>query len=392
MASTSLVNRVKYSPLLYNVYFKLGCFLIKLLKFFIKADDKLILFASYSGKQYDDSPKEIYEAMLNDRRFDGYKLIWAFRNPEKFVIERDGKVKVDTLSYYKTALKARVWVTNVSMTRGLNFRGKHCLSLNTWHGTPIKMLGSDLLKNSGGTFVCKGSGLGDVVLAQGMYEKDILMRVFGLDTNQVVVTGLPRNDSLASVCNSKITDIRQKLGIPVGRKIIFYAPTYREYVKDEGRNCVMRPPFNLEMWKERLGDDFVLLIRAHQEVVKVLDLVSNDFVRNVSNYPDLNELMIVSDILISDYSSIFFDFSIMHKPMLCYCYDYEEYAEKRGVYIDIRKWLPSAQNEEELLSLIKNTNLNVKSETAQKFQERFVTEYGSATKKALDIIIDSVSV
>ena len=114
----------------------------------------------------------------------------------------------------------------------------------------------------------------------------------------------------------------------------------------------------MEKWRRMLGEEYILLFRAHYEVAKGLNIVDDDFVREMSGYPQLEDLMIVSDILISDYSSIFFDYSIMAKPMLAFCYDYDRYASERGMYFDIREWLPSAENEDELLELLK---LNDKS-------------------------------
>ena len=111
---------------------------------------------------------------------------------------------------------------------------------------------------------------------------------------------------------------------------------------------------------------------------------------NVSDYCNLNELMQVGDMLISDYSGIFFDYAITGKPMLCFAYDYDEYANKRGMYFDVREWLPSAFGKDELLELIKSVGANAESEATRKFQRHFVTEYGLATKKSLDIIYRNI--
>jgi CDP-glycerol glycerophosphotransferase len=121
-----------------------------------------------------------------------------------------------------------------------------------------------------------------------------------------------------------------------------------------------------------------------------MGIEDSEFLRNVSAYPSLNDLMMASDMLISDYSSIFFDYAIQGKPMLCYCYDYETYAEKRGMYFDIREWLPSASNEEELIRLIGNTDTTTRNEATIKFQQEYVTEYGHATEKSLDIIYEQL--
>ena len=105
MASRSLVSQVKNTKLIYNAYFYLGSSFIRLLKLFIKPNDRLIVFSSFSGKSYDDSPRAIYEGMIKDHRFDDYELVWDFRDPQKYNIERGSKIKTDTLTYYTTLLK-----------------------------------------------------------------------------------------------------------------------------------------------------------------------------------------------------------------------------------------------------------------------------------------------
>jgi len=355
---------------------------------FVKTDTKLIIFSSFGGRKYDDSPKAIYEAMLQDSRFEDYKLMWAFMHPEDYDLPKGEKVRVDTLDYYISLLRARIWVTNSSMTRGLNFSGRNTFQINTWHGSTIKRMGSDI--NSGNTsFGIKGnSKIGGIMLAQGLYDVDVFSRAFNMSANDFSVIGLPRNDELAQATKEKQDKLKISLGIPKGKKTILYAPTFREYDKDDSNNVVLLPPVNLHLWADKLGNDYVLLFRAHYEVARIIGLEENEFVKDVSAYPNLNELMIASDLLISDYSSIFFDYAILGKPMLCYCYDYEKYAEKRGVYFDIRRWLPSANGEEELLNVIYNIDTTVKSEASIKFLRNYVTEFGQATEKSLDIIYE----
>lgn len=390
MNQLSLINRVKYSKIIYSLYYNIGSLLIRLMKLFVRTDDKLIVFASFGGRKYDDSPKAIYEAMLKDNRFDGYSLVWAFMQPDKFEIPRGEKVKIDTFKYYKKLLSARVWVTNSSMNRGLDFAGKHTFELNTWHGSAIKRMGADI--NKGNTsFGLKSSKKNeDVMLAQGEYDVDVFTKAFSRPRGSFRVIGLPRNDELAHVTKDIQDAMKQQLGISPNKKVILYAPTFREYDKDSGNNVILIPPIDLQLWKEELGKDYVLLFRAHYEVAKVMGIEDNDFVKNVSSYPSLNDLMIASDMLISDYSSMFFDYAIQGKPMLCYCYDYEKYAIKRGMYFDIREWLPSASEEIELLKLIKTTDVNEKSEATKRFQKKYVTEFGSASQKSLDIIYEKI--
>src|SRR5699024_2033528 len=147
-------------------------------------------------------------------------------------------------------------------------------------------------------------------------------------------------------------------------------------------------PFDLETWRKNLGENYILLLRLHYESVSDIKIAKdNNFVLDVSNYPNLHELMIVSDLLISDYSSMFFDYSILNKPMICYTYDFERYDKHRGLYFDLRKYIPGGSiSEVELLTLIKDSIKNNRIEDVKKFRNKYVEFYGEATPKVLDCI------
>lgn len=195
--------------------------MISILKLFVKTDDKLIVFSSFGGRKYDDSPKAIYEAMLLDHRFDSYKLVWAFMQPDNFEIPMGEKVRIDTFEYYKKLLGARVWVTNSSMNRGLAFTGKHTFELNTWHGSAIKRMGADI--NSGNTsFYIKGGKRNEsVMLAQSEYDVDVFTQAFRMNKEEFRIVGLPRNDELAHVTIENQDAMKRKLSIPSDKKAIF---------------------------------------------------------------------------------------------------------------------------------------------------------------------------
>lgn len=388
MASIKIINTVKYSKVLYGLYCLVGNVFVEILKLFLKPDPKLVVFVTGGGKLMSDSPRSIYDMMCQDARFDDYKLIWAFRDVSKFSVPRGEKIQLDSFAYYRAVLKARVWVTNVSMTRGLSFTGINTFSLNSWHGTAIKMIGADVLDKSD-AFTTKKKGKDDTIfLAQGDHDVEVWQRAFNISPSRIVKTGLPRNDELVAWNNpDDIQRIKNKMGIPSDKKVILYAPTFRDYEKQDGKYLVLAPPVDFKKWESALGDDYILLFRAHPSVVKVMNIsVDNTFVRDVSTYPTLNELMVVSDVMISDYSSIMFDYSILGRPIIPYTYDFDHYQQTRGMYFDIRKELYCAENEEDLITLIKNKNLQEIKDRTILFQKKFVQEYGNATNKALDLI------
>lgn len=387
-----LIVIVKYFKPLYNIYYWIGSLIIRILKVFVKPNDKLILFISFGGKKFDDSPRVIYEQMIRDKRFDDYDLIWAFQDTEAFIIPRGRIIKIDSFKYYITALKARCWITNSTVERGLDFKGKNTLYFNTWHGTPIKKMGADISRDNK-SFGKKLKWKVDLMTSQSEYEADIFSRVFNIDRDKFIVCGLPRNDVLSNRRMETKQKMMQRIGLPLDKKVILYAPTFREYERDEKFNCVIKPPIDFDKWKKTIGDEYIILLRAHYEVAKVLNVKSNDgFVYDVSSYPVLNDLMLASDLLISDYSSIFFDYSILNRPMLHYTYDYNEYVDKRGMYFDIRRELHgSSGDEEKLLSLIKELNYSESIGKVRDFRGKYVESYGNATNISLDIIFKKLS-
>ena len=254
-------------------------------------------------------------------------------------------------------------------------------------------MGSDISKDNKSFGTKERNCPYDVFCAQGQYDAEIFKRSFGVPDNSMKIIGLPRNDELLNdVGEERKSQIKAKLGIDKKKKILLYAPTFREYTKDEKYNCIIAPPIHVERWKEKFSDDYILLFRAHYEVVKVMNLVSDDFVKDVSSYPDLNELMIISDILISDYSSIFFDYSVMGKPMLCFAYDYDEYQTKRGLYFDIRKELNcmDLDTEEKLIEEVTTMNEDYRKSIACSFRDKYIRSSGSATKQSLDLIFNEI--
>lgn len=374
-----LKNFVKNNKIIYAIYYVIMSLIVNIIKLFVRTDEKLILFVSYGGRHYNDSPKNIYEYMKNDERFKDYKLVWAFVEPEKFDV--DNKIKIDTIKYYKTALKARCWVTNVMVERALKFRGKKTFYFYTTHGVLIKLMGKDLRKGS--SFDTFNKLQYDYCIVQSEYEKKIVQSQYDLTPEKIGVIGFPKNDILVNYSKEFRDEIRNKLGIPNDKKAILYAPTFR----DTKQGMIESRDIDVDMWKKELGEEFVLLYRAHP-VISGKTRVNDDFFFDVSKYEIVEELMIASDCLISDYSGIIFDYSIMRKPIFLYTYDYEEYNASRGLYFDIRKELPYAMNEEDLVNLIANGFDNISDVVL--FQEKYATVYGDATKKSVELIVDNI--
>ena len=212
--------------------------------------------------------------------------------------------------------------------------------------------------------------------------------------DEILNIGLPRNDELVHVDEKKILQIKNKLNIPLGKKVILYAPTFREYNKDSTLSTFLKPPFNYDLWYKELGDEYVLLLTAHYEIAKLMSIPEgHPFVINAFKYPYINELMIVSDNLISDYSSIIFDYSIMCKPIISFAYDYKEYKEERGLYDGYEGIFSHGvmQTEEEVINFIKNIDYTYEQNyTKNNIRDKYLSNYGDATEKAVSAIFGVV--
>ena len=381
-----LMELVKHNKYIYIAYKTIGSFAISIMKIFVRTDEKLILFNSFGGKKFDDSPLEVYKQMTKDPRFKDYKLVWAFHKPDDFP-DVENKIKSDSLQYFLYSLKARVWVTNSAIQRGLNYQGKHTFSLNTWHGTPLKKMGLDSNPNMKSPIL---PGY-NVILAQGEYEKNTMAKAYNICPDRFRVFGLPRNDVLAHVSKAEQESAKEVLGIPKEKKVILYAPTFRDYQLDERFSQTLDIPLNYKYWEEQMGDEYVFLLRVHYEVAKHTQLPKGRMWKDVSNYKNLNTLMIASDVLITDYSSIMFDYSILGKPIICFAYDYEEYKEKRGMYFDVRKHLITFQDGNEMADYIFSGDLIDSVDKTAQFRKKFVEEYGSAAKKSVDLIYNEIN-
>ena len=370
---------VKHNRMIQMMYrLIIGAF-IRLIGLFVSTKEKQVLFSSYGGKKFNDSPKTLFDAMRNDARFSDYRYVWAFEHPEDFDVSGMQKVKIDTLRYFIVALQSKIWITNVNIERGLRFKKKGTIYLNTWHGTGPKKSGNAIKTRNDYDF----SNV-DILCCDGEYYKEIYLKYYNASKSSFLMCGRPREDELFTFTEDDKAKFRKRLGIPNGKRIILLMPTWREYEYSF-------PDFLL--WKRELGEKYVILFRAHHfEKATQSKNINRDFVINVTDYDNVNELYFVSDILISDYSSAFFDFGLLGKPMLCYANDYQRYCESTGLFMDLEKEFPNGviKNEEILLSTIKSINDEEAGKDTVNFIKKYVSREGNATICCLDRLIELI--
>lgn len=358
---------------------------LKCIGFFTPIDEKLVLFSAHSRK-YNDSPRALYEYMISHPKYKDYKIVWALEDPANVTIPGNAiKIKSDTPKYFLTALKAKYWITCVNIERSLHFKKKGCRYLNTWHGCSINHCGNAVPGRKDFDF----SNI-DYMCYESEYHKEILMRDFLCREDAMIPTGLPRNDTLYKITPEEVIALKKKMGLPLDKKILLYTPTWRDST-DMGKTYAIRPPLTVEHWEKELKDEYVMLLRTHAYTTKLLGVEFNDFVRNMSPYPDINDLFKVADILISDYSSCIADFSILERPIICFAYDYEEYCKVRGLYIDMEKDMPSGvkRTEDEVIQHIKTMDYESECQkTKEMIKERITNIGGHATETCLEKLFE----
>lgn len=378
---------IKANRIFYKLYFYLGSIFLKIWGLFIKTDKNLILFVVYGGKRYDDSPRFIYEYMINHPQYNNYKYIWAFTYPDMITNKINCKVKIDTFKYYKYALKSKYWITNSSVSRGLDFKKKETVNILFQHGMAgIKLIGNDL-SSKNKSFSNAFDEKFDYIFIEGKKESTILQRAWHINKNQLILTGLPRNDELVNSSPDRIKQLKFSLNIPLNKKVILYAPTFREYNKDSKFVSFLKPPIDYILWEKMLGKEYILLLTAHYEVEKLLDLPKdNHFIINAFAYPHINDLILVSDILISDYSSIIFDYAITGKPIVAFAYDYNIYKEQRGLYPGYAEIFSHGIFEDQLdvIKYIQEMDYEEESKyTQNNIRDKYICNYGDATARAV---------
>ncbi|EKO8622375.1 CDP-glycerol glycerophosphotransferase family protein [Staphylococcus pseudintermedius] len=313
-------------------------------------NNKTVVFESFGGKNYSDSPKYIYEYMKDHYPELNYK--WVFKQPEYNVVPGEvEKVEKNSKAYYQAYSEAKFWVSNARIPLFLNKKPNQ-IYIQTWHGTPLKRLANDMkvVRMPGTTTALykrnfhKEASRWDHLVSPNRYSTEIFRTAFWMPPEKVLEIGYPRNDILVNRADDTALQqsIKEELNIPEDKKIIMYAPTWRddEFIKKGQYTFELK--IDLPRLQQELGDEYVILLRMHYLIANALDLNGyEDFAIDVSNYNDISKLYLISDCLITDYSSVMFDYGILKRPQFFFAYDIEKYDKNlRGFYIDYHKDLP----------------------------------------------------
>jgi len=357
--------------------------------------DNVVLLESFFGKSYSDSPKYIFEK-LNEMYPGKYEYVWILDKKTKLPYPAK-QIRRFSFAYYKYMARSKYIVFNSRQPKWFVKR-KGNVFLETWHGTPLKKLVFDMDEVVSASPMYKKtfyiqSRSWDYLVAANKFSEEVFKRAFVYD-KPMLKYGYPRNDILhADNRDSIAASIKKKVGIPKDKKVILYAPTWRDDEYYESGKYKFDLKLDLRKMRDALSDEYAVILRTHYFIADNLDVAGLEgFVYNLSKYDDIAELYLISDILITDYSSVFFDYANLKRPMLFFTYDLDKYRDVlRGFYIDMEKELPGPLlfTTEEIIEAIENINaVNAKyAAIYNEFYDRFCGwEDGHASENCIKAV------
>ena len=366
----------------------------------LPVDNNKIVLNSVLGS-YNCNPKYIAEEIL--RRKLPYKLVWICNKDlyekRKIFPKNIKPVKAPTGASFKEYATAKIWVNNERMCQytenGLQ-KKKNQIYIQTWHGSlGIKKTASD--RNDITPVAQKSldndSKLIDYLISNSEYSNEFYKRVFA-NNGKILKYGYPRNDLFFKNNEELIKKIKNKLKIDNDKKIILYAPTFRENFDLSPYDIDFEK--TLKAFEEKLNAKCVIALRLHPRLLARKKHLNFDKtqIKNVTTYPDMQELMLISDVLITDYSSCIYDFVLSKKAGFIYATDIQEYDNGRGLYYPLSETpFPVAKNNDELVENIKNFDYEDYYKKVDEFLKgKGCIEDGNASKRVVDLIEELMAV
>lgn len=307
--------------------------------------DDVILLETWGGKSFSDNPRSLIETS---------SLAWQDVTVVVVVADRSivtppgvRTVLAGSRDHHDQRARARLIISNDALPKDFVKR-RDQQYLQTWHGTPLKRIGLDIerirFRNKNyRQELTADSTKWDWLISPNAYSTEIFRRAFAYE-GPVLETGYPRNDLLASGDEARLAARRDRarrwLGITADQQVVLWAPTWRDdaYVPAGGYGASMLvEPSELDAL---LPDGMVVLFRGHHLFAPQFAVGRPDRFRNVSGYPDVRDLMLASDALVTDYSSIMFDYALTGRPMIFFAPDLLHYQYIRGLYLDLDEIAP----------------------------------------------------
>ena len=351
-----------------------------------------VFFSSFEGKSMACNPKYIYNRLIKQHG-DRLIYIWEFNGSQPKEVKT---VRHNSLGYIYHIMTAKAIITNTGISAVFPLRNKQ-VCINTWHGSgAYKKVGRDIDAKINGTsdYMMKLSNKSTDYFISGCQKfTEVMSNAIMLEKEKFLPIGMPRNDFLVAGDGYDIEEIKRKANIPNGKKIVLYAPTFRgttgQAVNEALKMDVQRV---LSALSSRFGGEWIFAYRCHYHVKSAFANEPNNI--DLSQFEDMQELLAVSDVLISDYSSSIWDYSFTYKPCFLFCYDLVNYEKERDFYVPIEKWgFPIALNNEELIqSILGFDEKKYVEDMTNHHSDLGSYESGNATKDICDLLSKIIGV
>jgi len=314
---------------------------------------KKIVVCSFYGKGYGDNPKYIIDLLLKQK--EDLQVIWLLSKKEDATSLPNiiKPCRINSLRAIYHLATAKIWIDNCRKYCCL--KKKKQVYIQTWHGFALKRIEKDVEEHLSTRYVknaIKDAKNTDLMISDSKFMTQIYQSAFWYN-GEIVEWGSPRNDIFFENKDCQEEKVKLFYNIEKNKKIVLYAPTFRANQSldaygidyDRLRRCC----------EKRFGGEFVVLLRLHPNLVaKYKELIRDGKAMiNATNYPDMQELLNEADVVISDYSSLMFDFALSKKPCIQFATDIEEYKKDRNFYFEIDKLpFPLSTNNDELEEVI----------------------------------------
>lgn len=358
----------------------------------------IILFESNVGRNYTGNPKAIYEECVRQGLDQTYQFVYILEDTGIQIPGNVKKVKRLRFQYFYYMARAGIWVSD-SRFPDFIVKRKGVSYIQTWHGTPLKKLALDMesIHMDGETSLFdykekfrKNSHTWDYLISQNRFSTEVFTRCFDFHKTMLEY-GYPRNDVLFQTGQDGQLELKKKFGIPSNKKVILYAPTWRDNEFYGNNRYKFNQALDYDYMQKELSDEYVLLVKCHYLVQDTINWSRySDFVYAFDSKVDIAELYLVADALITDYSSVMFDYSLLKRPMFFFAYDLKAYREElRGFYFDYLEEVPGPISET-TRDLVAHIRGYVSEEWAKKytsFADKFNTfDDGNAANQVVALI------
>ncbi|MBQ6006532.1 MAG: CDP-glycerol glycerophosphotransferase family protein [Selenomonadaceae bacterium] len=307
----------------------------QLINFFkrTKLSANKIVFVNFMGRGYGCNPKYIAEEILRQNL--PFDMVWLVNDMNEPMPEKIRKVSYGSVDSIYELATAKVIVSNTKNL--LPFPGKKDgqFFIMTWHGGQgFKFIEKDAAEKLSPEYLFqtkKNSAITDLMMVNTQEQFDEFKRACWYD-GEILKCGLPRNDIFFKRDEKLIARVRKNLKVPPFSKVVMYAPTFRDNVDDMIETCRLDAKKLLDVLEKKFGDEWTLLMRFHPNVAEFFagENFGSENIINATTYPDMQELILISDALISDYSSVICDFMFSGKKVFIYAKDFDVYTKERG--------------------------------------------------------------